>query len=278
MQPARLLGPNDSAVEHARVPEQDRFYRGRGHPLARHLEEIVLAAAVHVAAVRLPAVDVAGPEPVAHERPARVVEPLPVARGLRGRAHPEHALLALRHRPALRVQDPGGRARHRLARRPGAALAGPVGEHHEDGLGGAEAVEDLHAEPLPPGVVDLGGQPLAGRDAEAHRAEGRRRAARRAAAGRRPSAPRRRSWAGSRASRWRPRPDPARPGADTSLRAGAERDQQRVAEGIGEEELRGREDPVGGGDAEQVQVVAAGRAAMRWQCTAAFGEPVVPEV
>ncbi len=37
-----------------------------------------------------------------------------------------------------------------VARGPRPAPPGPVGEHHEDGLGGADPVEDLHAEALAP--------------------------------------------------------------------------------------------------------------------------------
>src|SRR4030081_1775659 len=71
---AGFLRAHDPAVEHARVPQQHRFYRDRGHPLPGHLEEVVLAATVDVGTVRLSAIHVAGPEPVAHERPARMVE------------------------------------------------------------------------------------------------------------------------------------------------------------------------------------------------------------
>src|SRR6267142_934710 len=59
---AGLLGAHDPAVEHARMPEQHRFHRDRGHPLPGHHAEVVLASTVDVGAVRLAAVHVAGPE------------------------------------------------------------------------------------------------------------------------------------------------------------------------------------------------------------------------
>ena len=182
----------------------------------------------------LAAIDVAGPEPIAHEasgardraaasspRPARACAPrgrLPRPPAPAGPPRPGSAGLRARHRRRPTIRRGSGPGR----------LASTM----KIGLGGAEPVEDLDAEPLPPGGVDLRRQPLASRDAErAPERECRRRADRRGAAGRRPSAPRRRASGEPRASRRRPRPDPASPDADSVARAGAERDQEARCRG-----------------------------------------------
>ena len=126
---------------------------------------------------------------------------------------------------------------------PGSGLARPVGDEDVQDLGRADAVEDLHAEPLAPAEEEVPGQGLAGRNAHPHVAQARAaRSSRPRAAGPRSwSARCRRPWAGS--GRW---------SAKTLLRhgplgqqhgraAGPQGEIQAVAQPVGEEQLRHRE-------------------------------------
>src|SRR3990172_9850785 len=151
--------------------EQPRLdLRGRD-PQARDLEEVVLAPAVVVEAVGVAPVHVARTEPRADEGGARPVETIPVGRARRSCLDVEDPLLPLPDLVAAGVQQAYLGARHRGARGARAALPRPVREDHEDRLGGPDPIEDLEAEALAVGAVELGGKGLARRHPPAEPAE-----------------------------------------------------------------------------------------------------------
>ena len=183
---------------------------------------------------------------------------VPVAGARRRRAHVQDAGRAIGHGGAIRRQQSGLGARHRRARRARATRPRPVGEDHEDGLRRAEPVEDLDAEARAPALVHLRRQALARGHAGAHRAErvGRQRGAQHPRVERR-----------HREEQRRPeRRHGARDGVglgpvllQVRARAGEERDQQRVAERVSEEQLGGRERPVRLRGAQHVDGVVPAR-------------------
>src|SRR5262249_57904212 len=69
------------------------------------------------------------------------------------------------------VNDGGVVARYRQARRAGARGARTIGQKDVQDLGGADAIDDLDAEPLAPPVVELLGQRLARRHAQPERGD-----------------------------------------------------------------------------------------------------------
>src|SRR5215813_12832430 len=100
-----------------------------------------------------------------------MVQVLPVAHGGGGRLHPEHALGSVRDGQALAVEQAHFDTRSRGAGTARTTLTWAIGDEHEDGLGGADRVEDLDPEAFPPRLVDLGGQLFPCRDALTHGAE-----------------------------------------------------------------------------------------------------------
>ncbi len=136
-------------------------------------------------------------------------------------------------------------ARHRQAGGPRPRAAGPVGDEHVQDLGGADAVQHFHTEAIAPALVQLLGQRLARRDAEPEGREvepalrllhlqHRRVQGRHAEEERRPvPGDQLEHGVGRRAVRM-----------EHGLAAHVEREVTGVAEAVGEEQLRRREDAV----------------------------------
>ena len=267
---AGVGGAHDGRLGHPRMRQQHVFNVGRRHPLAGDLEHVVGASAVVVEAVGVPYEYVAGAEPAVHERATCRLRPVPVARTRRRCAHVQDARHAVGHGPAVGVEQPRVCPRHDRPRRARATRAGPVREHHENRLGGAEPVEDLDAEARPPRVVDFRRQALAGRDAGADRAErvGRQFRAQHARIEGRHGEEQRRPERGDGAG-----DDiglgPAR--VEKGLRAGVERNEQRVAERIREEELGRRQYAIALGRAEDVDAIVAAREQVAMSVDGGFG-------
>ena len=211
-----------------------------------------------IEAIGIPDVDVAGAKPLPDECPARLVQAVPVERTGGRRAHVEHAFDAVRDIATVGIQDARLGARHRRSRGSGPASAPPVGQHHEDRLGGPHAVQDLDAEPLAKCQADLRRQPFARRHRTPH---GGKRIGRQPGP-EQPSIERRHREEQRRTEARGDLGDgvglgPTR--AQICLRADGERDEERVAERVREEQLRRREDAIGrvGGE-HVVAIVAAG--------------------
>src|SRR5207237_3930696 len=108
-------------------------------------------------------------DPGPGERLFRLVVLVPVVRHRGVTLDAQVADLALRHGTSVVVDDHGLVARHGPAGRARARRAGTIGQKDVQDLRRANAIDDLHAEALPPARVDLLGQRLAGRDAQAQR-------------------------------------------------------------------------------------------------------------
>ena len=251
--------------------EQRGLDVGRRHPHPGHLEQVVGSAGVMVEAVGVTREHVAGAKPLADERSPAEIEPVPVAGARRRPCGREGCRLVVPDLLAGRVDQAHLGPRHRRARRPGAALAGAIRQHHEDRLAGAQPVEDLDAEALTPRLVDVDRQPLAGRHAGAHSGR-RRRAEGRHAAGRPSNVGTEKNSVGAKHSGTahtggiRPRGLQIRAGATWS-------GQQRVAQRVREEQPGRREHPIARVGAQDVDAVVPAREQIPMQMDRRFRPP-----
>ncbi len=158
---------HDGGFEHGRVARQRVLDLERRHPDAGHLEHVVGAALVDVAAVGIAHVLVAGARPGAFEGRAGLLALVPIAVGGRGAAHEHLADLAVGHVAARFVDEPHLVTRHGAAAGAVFHLARQVDDVLVQHLGGADAIEDLDAEARGEGAADFLGQGLARRHADA---------------------------------------------------------------------------------------------------------------
>ena len=159
-----VLDRHDGGLEHFRVGNQCVFDLERRHPNAADLEHVVGAAAVGVNAIRTPQVFVTGAGPVTDERTALI----PVADRGRFAAHQQLAHFIVGDVVTVFIDKSEVVAVDRHA---GSAVFDSirkVGQKKMPHLGGADAVDDVEAKFLLPGLADMDRQWFAGREAESN--------------------------------------------------------------------------------------------------------------
>src|SRR5262252_5521790 len=167
----RVLVAHHRRLEHGGVAHERVLHLHGRDPDASHFEHVVGAAAVPEEAVRVLVILVARLYPVTEEGGFGLFVLIPVVRHGRVAFDAQVADLTLRHGRALVIHDARLVARHYEARGPGPGPSWLVGQEDVEDLRGADAVEDLHPEALPPALEDLLGQRLARRHAEAQRGQ-----------------------------------------------------------------------------------------------------------
>ncbi len=179
---------------------------------------------------------------------------MPVAEGDRGAADEQRAGLAVGHLAAVGVADLEVVARDGRAGGARADVVGTVGQEDVQCLGRADAVEDLDPEALGEPALERGREHLARGGAQAHRGEGvvgQRAAHEGGVEGGDPEEQRRPVALEPLAHDVRGRPARLQHGG----RAHREREEDGVADAVGEEHLRHREGHVVLGDAEHLPAV-----------------------
>src|SRR4051812_26390585 len=161
--------PDDGGFQPRVVRDERRLDFRRRHPDTRDLQHVIGAAAVGVEAIRIDAVLVAALGPAADERAAALLAVVPVVGRRRRTGDLQLAEFALLHRIALLVDEAQLIARHRLAGRAVAQVAGPIGKENVQHLRRADTVEDVDAGSLLEALRDLRRQRFARGDAGAQR-------------------------------------------------------------------------------------------------------------
>src|SRR5262245_2714074 len=168
-EPIAVLTAHHRRLQHGGMAHQRRFHLDGRDPDAADLQHVIGASAVPEVAVLVLVILVARLDPCAEERLLGLVVLVPVVRHRGVAFDAQVADLAARDRPALVVDDRELVAGYGQARRAGARPPRAVRDEDVPDLSGANAVDDLHAEPLAPAREELVGQRLAGRYAEPER-------------------------------------------------------------------------------------------------------------
>src|SRR5215510_1671914 len=161
-QPIAVLTADHRRLQHRRVAHQRRLDLDRRDPDTADLQHVVRAAAVPEVALGVLVVLVACLDPRAEERLLGLVVLVPVVGHRRVALDAQVADLAARDAMPLVVDDRELVAGHGHARRAGARTPRAIRDEDVADLGGTDAVDDLHAEPLAPACEELVGQGLAG--------------------------------------------------------------------------------------------------------------------
>ena len=246
-----VLLADHAGFEHRLVRRECGLDLERRHPHAVDLEHVVGAAAAIVIALGIAHELVARVGPFAREGAAALGALVPVAFAGRGAAHDEFADLAVRQLAAAVVDDLELVAGHRLAGRAVAHVVRPVAQEGLQHLGRAEPVEHVDPGDLAPAPAEARRQGFAGRDAEPQPVGAGARAdvrmGEQGAVERRHGVEDGRAMAADRRQhRLRGRPVRQQHGAG----ADRHRERHRVAEPVGERQLRGREHHVVLADAD----------------------------
>src|SRR6202022_851689 len=157
---------DDGGFEHGFMRDERGLDLERRHPHAIDLEHIIGAPAVMMVACMVADIFIPGIGPFAHERSPVLYALIPVAFRRRRAAHNELSDLACRQLVTVLIDDLDVIARHRLAGRSIADIAGTVAQKRLQHLGRAETVENVHAHDRAPALAKVGGQRLARRDAQ----------------------------------------------------------------------------------------------------------------
>ena len=166
-QPVLGSGSHHRRLAHSGVLEQPLLRLARREPLARHLEEVVVATPIGEEALLVHAHHVARDVPLADEGAAGLTGAAPVGVRARIAPHPHPPHLAWGDLPAIFVAEPHLEARDRGAEGAGTRLARPVGDEDVPHLGRAQPVEELDSEDLVPATVEGKWERLAGRGGKA---------------------------------------------------------------------------------------------------------------
>src|SRR5262249_54532529 len=170
-QPIAVFLTDDGDFQHSRVFYQRGLDLDGRDPDTADLQHVIGAAGVPEVTVLVLPILVSGLDPRTEERLLGPVVLVPVE-GHRGVAlDAQIADLAPRHRPAVVVHDRRLIAGHGHPRGARPNLIRTVREKDVKDLRGPDPVDDFDAEPLAPARVDLIGQRLAGRHADAQRGE-----------------------------------------------------------------------------------------------------------
>src|SRR5205823_7437613 len=168
-EPVGVLLADHRRFEHRGVAHERGLHLDRRDPDAPDLQHVVGATAEPEVTVLVLEVLVAGLDPGTEERLLRLLVLVPVVGHDRVALDAQVPDLAGGHRPPLVVHDDRLVAGHGQARRARPRRTGAVRDEDVEDLRRADAVDELDAEALAPARVELVGQRLARRDAEAER-------------------------------------------------------------------------------------------------------------